>query len=305
MSERNIEDYLISLPERALRSAAALTGGTSLLLTKTLLPDFVRESTTYKVTIGDLQRFLITRIAQVEPASSSGIKPFSDDYLYHKMAGNVIELASFMAVRFSPVWAFAIVADVAGGSSEYFNRLVAQMKEDGIVDKDAEFENVHELLQAIQLATKNSSMAIDRPPLTQDELNRAVDGLRADYNQLAESGINLIPQVDRIQNQMEQVSEREGVTFDELSDVLTYQATKLGRSGAGTVLAIGKTTSIVFEERILGSYARTLEEINEAGLPNYLGESLEPYLNSAIGHLDPEKPTWTQTKLTQFRTKQQ
>ena len=43
-----LENYLVSLPERAIRSAAALVGGTSLLLTETLLPDVVRSTTTYR-----------------------------------------------------------------------------------------------------------------------------------------------------------------------------------------------------------------------------------------------------------------
>ena len=52
-------NYLLSLPERALRSAAALVGGTSLLLTETLLPDVLRETTTYRITIGDLQKWQV------------------------------------------------------------------------------------------------------------------------------------------------------------------------------------------------------------------------------------------------------
>ena len=47
--------YLLSLPERGIRSLAAVAGGTTLLLTETLLPEPVLNSTFFRVTVGDLQ----------------------------------------------------------------------------------------------------------------------------------------------------------------------------------------------------------------------------------------------------------
>ena len=81
------QNYFLSLPERTIRSAAALVGGASLLLTETLLPDVLRESVTYRVTIGDFQRFLITRLAQVQPAELAFQETMSDAYLSRKVAG--------------------------------------------------------------------------------------------------------------------------------------------------------------------------------------------------------------------------
>jgi hypothetical protein len=300
MSQSFTGDYFLSIPERFIRSAAAITGGASLFLTRSLLPDLVRESTTYQVTIGDMQRFLISRIAQVDSQFSPGIKPVSDDYIYHKMAGNVLELASFMAVRFSPVWAFAIVSDVAGGSSSYFERLVQKLKEMEILDQDADLYNIQDILESIQKASSTSARAIDRPPLSQAELGKIVDELRSDYSRLGKSGLNLMPQVEKIQDQMETVSKQEGISPEELSDVMALQASSLAKTGLNTAVAVGKTTGELIDEQIFASYTRTLDEINKVGLPKYTVDNLEPFINSAIDHLDPGKTTWTERKLAEI-----
>ncbi len=300
MSQPFSGDYFLSLPERFIRSAAAITGGTSLLLTSSLLPDLVRESTTYQVTIGDMQRFLITRLAQVGSPGSTGIKPISDDYIYHKMAGNVLELASFMAVRFSPVWAFAIVSDVAGGSASYFERLVLRLKEMEIIDQDSNSNNIQDLFESIQQASSTSARAIDRPPLSQAELGKIVDELRSDYSRLGKSGLNLMPQVEKIQVQIERVSEQEGISPGELSDVMALQASSLAKTGLNTAVAVGKTTGELIDEQIFDSYAQTLDEITKVGLPKYTVDNLEPFIKSAVDHLDPGRITWTERKLAEF-----
>ena len=51
--------YTLSLPERGLRALASIIGGTTSLLTNVLLPDSLRQSTTYTVTIGLLQQYVI------------------------------------------------------------------------------------------------------------------------------------------------------------------------------------------------------------------------------------------------------
>ena len=248
-----------------------------------------------------MQRFLITRLAQVKLPASAEMHPLSDDFIYHKMAGNVLEIASFMAVRFSPVWAFAIVADVAGGSSLYFQRLIMQLKDMEIIDQNANLNNIQELFESIQKASSRSARAIDRPPLSQAELTDVVEDLRGDYGRLAKSGLNLMPQVEKIQVQMETVSEEEDISIEELSDVMALRATSLGETGLNTAGAFGKTAGELINEKIFENYSRTLDEIARVGLPKYTADNLVPFIDSAINHLDPERKTWTERKFAEIR----
>ena len=58
--------YMLSLPERTIRSLAAVAGGTTSLLTETLFPPVLRDTTLYRVFVGDTQRFLVTKIAEMQ-----------------------------------------------------------------------------------------------------------------------------------------------------------------------------------------------------------------------------------------------
>ena len=64
-----------------------------------------------------------------------------------------------------------------------------------------------------------------------------------------------------------------------------------------TSLAAGKTGADLFGEKILDSYVRTLDNITQNGIGSYLSQSLVPFLEAAIGHLDPNKETWTERQL--------
>ena len=55
--------YLLSLPELAIRSLAALVGGTSLLLTETLFPESLRRTTIFRLLIADMQQYVIQQLA--------------------------------------------------------------------------------------------------------------------------------------------------------------------------------------------------------------------------------------------------
>lgn len=301
MDEPLIEEYLLSFPERVLRSAAALVGGTSVVVTETLLPDFIKQSTTYQVLIGDLQRFVITRLAQIETPDIIELDPVSDDYVYHKMAGSVLEMIGLLTYRFSPVWAFAIAGDVAGGSRVYFDRLVQHLKANHVISQESEPESVPALLDAIQSASNTSAKAIDRPPLSQSELAEVTAELSDDYGRMLSRAQKVLPRLEDIQSRMDNLSRRESVSLEEISGIMTIQAAKLGKTGINSAVAVGKTSSELFGERILDSYLQTLDEISRYGLPNYLGRTLEPFLRSAAAHFNPEQPTWTERKLGELR----
>jgi hypothetical protein len=301
MDEPLIEDYLLSFPERVLRSAAAVVGGTSVVLTETLLPDVVKQSTSYRILFGDLQRFVVTRVAQVEPPETIELDPMSDDYVYHKMAGSVLEMIGLLRYRFSPVWAFAIAGDVAGGGRVYFERLVENLKGHEVISQDSEPDSFPALLEAMQTASNTSAKAIDRPPLSQSELADVTAKLSNDYGRMLSRGQKVLPRLEDIQTRMDQVAIREDVSLEELSGIMTLQAAKLGKSGLNSAVAVGKTSGELFSERILDSYIQTLDEINQYGLPNYLGRTLEPFLRSAVRHFSPEQPTWTERKLGELR----
>ena len=105
--------YLVSIPERTARAGAALTGGLVYETTEVMLPLAVRRSRLYQAIVGRLLRIMIELVGGVEgvyPAQEMPVR----ELLVRKTAGNVVELSSFMAVGWSPVWLLAGAADLVG-----------------------------------------------------------------------------------------------------------------------------------------------------------------------------------------------
>ena len=292
-----LENYLLSFPERAIRSAAALVGGTSLLLTETLLPDVVRSTTTYRVLIGDLQKTLITRVAQVQMAGDSPETAITDEYLQKKLVGTSLEAVGLLTVRFSPVWALAIIGDAAGGGQVFLSRLVQNLKTNGIIDAQSEPKSLADLLAAVQNAAHASVRAIDTPPLTGAEFTAVTDELAASYGDMGNRSQQMLSRINLIGTRMEEVAVNQGLSYEQVGGIMTVDAVSLTKSSLGAGLTLSQTSGELFVEQILSSYGRTLDRISQQGPGAYLSESMTPFLEAALNHLDPGRSTWTEDTL--------
>jgi hypothetical protein len=289
--------YVLSLPERSLRSLAAVAGGTSLLLTETLFPAALRGTTLYRVFIGDAQRFVVDQVAQVQREGRADGAPVSDDYVRRKMVGSALETAGLLAMHFSPLWVFAIAGDAAAGSSVFLRRLVEQLKQNGVIAADAHPTDLVALLDAIQTASRHSAVAIDTPPLSRAELAALADELTAAYGAMFASGRRLLPEFETIWSRMERLARRENVSVAQLGGIMTVAVARWGKRGIGAVLAVGATGSGLFGDKILTSYAETLDQVARRGVGDYLSYNLRPFLKAAADHFDPDRLTWTEARL--------
>jgi hypothetical protein len=117
--------YLASLPERTARAGAALAGGLVYEASEVVLPGAVRRSRLYQAIVGRLLRITIELVGGVE-----GVYPSEEmqarELLVRKTAGNAVELASFLAVGWSPGWLLAGASNLVGGSKADLRALVAE-----------------------------------------------------------------------------------------------------------------------------------------------------------------------------------
>src|SRR6185312_1737605 len=106
--------YVLSLPERALRSVAAVSGGLLREIGNVALPASVRRTTLYRTMVDVSLRFLIQEVGEVE-----GIYPsegrLAEAFLLQRGASHGIELLGILAFHASPVWVLAALADATGG----------------------------------------------------------------------------------------------------------------------------------------------------------------------------------------------
>src|SRR4029079_13730546 len=134
----------------------------SSLLTDTLLPDTLRESSFYMVLIGDMQRFVSEQVAQVPPESGAapGDPAASPDYVQRKMFGSALDTAGLLAMHMSPLWVLALAGDAAAGSNTFLNRLVDQLKKNRVIPEETQITGLTDLLGAIQEASRRSAVAV-------------------------------------------------------------------------------------------------------------------------------------------------
>ncbi len=287
--------YSLSLPERSLRSLAALVGGATSLLTDTLLPDALRGSSLYQVTVGLFQAFLVERVAEMERGAPE--PALGDKYVQRKVLGNLLEAAGLLTVRLSPLWVFAILGDAAGGSKVFLERLTAQLRHNGVIGPDAEPQELVDVLEAVQQASSRSATALDLPPLSREELAHLADELKASYARVLEGGGKLLANLDELWLEATEVAERDEVALERVLGALTLDAALVLKKGVGTLRAVGETGAALFDEAILESYRRTLSAMRREGVDGYVKSHLEPFLGSAWRHFDPQRRTLTERLL--------
>jgi hypothetical protein len=108
-----MRSYLISLPERLVRSVLGLSAGLAREVGEVALPAAVRRSQLYQNLVDTTLRFLIEQVGGVEGVYATQAT-LPDDFLARRTAGNAVEAVGIVAFRASPVWVLAAMADVCG-----------------------------------------------------------------------------------------------------------------------------------------------------------------------------------------------
>jgi len=137
--------FLVSLPERVVRSLAAVLGGAVHETAQVVLPRLVRRSRLYEATAKNLLRITIELVGGVADSAEAD-QPSAPQLAVRKGAGNVVEFGSIAAFGFSPLWLLAAASDLARGSRVYLTALVGELKAGGVLARDAEIASVDQLL---------------------------------------------------------------------------------------------------------------------------------------------------------------
>ncbi len=272
--------YLFSLPERILRALAALLGGFLYELTEVALPTWVRKSQLYQTIVARLLRITMELIGDVQgvlPEESMDVVELAT----RKTAGNVIEVASFLAVGWSPLWLLAAAADLTGGTQTYLVELVSELHRQNLLPEDSKFASVDELLTALENTSGTMADLVDIPPLNVEDMRKSWHRLKENASELPSSN-----RLARLYSELEQVARQEGQTIGSVSGII---ATSTMRAG----LQMGNTY-------IFDYYRRAILNIQEEGLAVYTTRVIQPYLMAAVTHFDPRRDTGTEKIISRF-----
>ena len=272
--------FVVSLPERLVRSLVGTVAGLIHESAQFVLPRFVRRSRLYEASAKNLLRISIELVGGVEATSATAdpAAPAAKELAIRKGAGNVVELGSIAAFGFSPLWLLAAASDIARGSRVYLEALTAELKAAGVLSPQAEFGSIDELLGALEGSSGTAARLIDIPPVELAELRRSVTELREHAEELPSPD-----ELAALYRGLREEARRERRSLLEVSQGI----------GLAFLLSAGK----VSREHLLVPYREDWKPLRDEGFGAYARRVSAPYGRAIEGHLDPERETWTERGL--------
>jgi hypothetical protein len=203
------------------------------------------------------------------------------ELLVRKTAGNVVELSSFLAVGWSPVWLLAGASDLVGGTKVHLHTLVTELQDASVLAPDTDVASFEELLTTLEDTSGVLADTVDVPPLN-------IPSMRTSWQELQRQVADL-PDADgleKIFSDLRLAARREDRSILEISSVVA-----LGAVHAGVRLG---------NVHIFDYYRSALPTIIEEGLVTFLRRTSTPYLMRARSHFDPASGTYSERLLRRW-----
>jgi hypothetical protein len=296
-ARQTLMPYLVSLPERALRSAAAVAGGLVREIGQVTIPSTIRGSHLYRNMVEATLRFLIERVGQVETVYPDGEK-LSEDFLLRRTAGNGIELIGVLAFRASPVWVLAALADASGAGRRLIREITGSLKQEKLLDPHVSFTTVDQMLDGLEASAARLASTVNAPPLDVAALRLEWRSVRNDLSRIPPASLPSLDSLREVWKGMKQTARRQDRSVFEVSSLMAMsaiadvpQATRW--LSASARLAARRTGSVV-AGTLLEHYRTTLGEIRTTGYVPYAVLRFRPYLYAAASQFSPQRRSLTE-----------
>jgi hypothetical protein len=301
-----VKSYLFSVPERLIRSTLGLGAGIAREVGEVALPAAVRRSKVYQNVVDATLQFLIVQVGGVEGVySADDVLP--ENFLARRTAGNAVEVLGVVAFRASPVWVLAALADVCGTGRHLIPEIADALKAQGLLERDAQFTNVDQLLDGLERTSSRLAATINTPPLDIASLRTDWEAIRDEARKLQPGNLPSRETISEMWAQLKTESARQERSIFETSSVMALSAARTFPSGVRWLFAsarVGATrTGQIFAASLLDHYRQTLTEIRQAGYLGYSTRQLRPYVRAAVNQFSPHRPTFTQRMLEKIRAK--
>ena len=298
------KDYLLSLPERLLRSVLGLGAGVAREFGEVALPDAIRHSQLYQNLVDATLRYLIEQVGGVEGVYRAESN-LPDDFLARRTAGNAIELLGIVAFRASPVWILAALADVCGLGRQLIPEIAEALKAEGLLEKDVQVTSVDQMLDGLERTSSQLAATMNTPPLDVAGLRREWEAIREQMGHLRRPDLPSGDTISSLWAQLKTESERQDRSVFETSSVMALSAARALPEGVRWISAsarVGATrTGQIFAAALLDHYRQTLSEIRQVGYVGYARRQLRPYIRACVNQFSPERSTATQRVVEKLR----
>ena len=285
--------YTISLPERLIRSLTALIGGVLKEASDFLVPAALKDSTTYRIFIGNLLRYAVENIGRVRGTYPEEGR-MDNEYGIKKAVGNGVEMVSIVAVNASPLWVLAFFSDALWGINSYFKRISDELDDQNFLEEKIRFDGKRDFLESFQKLSDSLATNIDTPPLSKEELKENYEDLKGYFREIGLKTRLSMGEVKELWSGMVDTAIREKRTLLEISGAMTMHLMNRARSTGRSLKATGKVTSDIVHEDIIDYYREALSDIKEQGYFTVVKQEFKPYLKSAATMFSPDEKMLTE-----------
>jgi hypothetical protein len=298
--------YILSLPERAIRSLGALSGGLVRELGEVALPPAIRRTTLYRTMVGVTLRFLIEEVGQVEGVYPSEGR-LAENFILQRTASHGIELLGLLAFRASPVWVLAALADVTGGGQRLLQEIAGTLKAEGLLEADARFDTMDQVLRGLEKTSAHLATTLNVPPINVPALRLEWETLKTELRSIPPDRIPALDRLERTWEELRMSAQQQNRTVFALSSLMAISS--LSRVPA-RLLWLSKATRSAARhtggmvgDALLNHYSTALDEIAKTGFPHYWKREFRPYLRAAAEQFAPEHPSLTERLFQRRRHK--
>ncbi len=293
----DLSRYVLSLPERALRSASALTGGLLRELGDITVPPAVRRTRLYNNMVESTLRFLIEQVGQVEGAYPEQGR-LAEDFAIRRAAGNGIEFVGLLAFRASPVWVFAALSDLTGASRHLIREISESLQQAGLLERGRTFESVDQMLDGLEKTSGRLAENINTPPLDIAGLKQEWASLKREASALGSPSLPPPEALREGWESLKQEAAAQNRSVFELSSLMALSTVsrlpdRVARLSRGAKVAALRTGDL-FATSLLTHYQKVLAEIHEQGFLQYWTREYRPYLRAAAEQFNPQRTSLTQ-----------
>jgi hypothetical protein len=289
--------YMISIPERTLRSTGALAGGLVKELTDVVLPGSFRKTKLYRSLVDTTLRFVIEEVgrAKSKPIDDSALP---SDFALRRSTGNGIEVLGILLFRFSPVWVLAALSDLSSTSRVIIREVALTLQENNLLERGIEFENVDQILDGLERTSGRLADSFNTPPIDIEGLRDEWEAVKKEVSRIPVSQLPKPAKLFTVWNQLKQEANRQGCSSFHISSLMALSVVKRFPSRAlwlSQCITLAATkTGRLFGHRLFEDYSSSLMEIRKAGYLRYWVNEFSPYLRAAGDHFSPHQTSYTQ-----------
>jgi hypothetical protein len=285
-----VTHYLVTLPERLVRSVVGLGAGLAREVSGLVLPESVRQGQLYRNMVDTTLRFLIEQVGGAEGAYPQE-SALPHDFLARRAAGNAVEMLGIVAFRASPVWVLAGMADLCGLGRHLIPQLADELKRQGLLDRHTTVESMDQMLDGLEKTSARMASAINTLPLDVASLRAEWNAIRDEARRLQLSSLPSPEMVTALWERLRVEAAAQNRSVFETSSALALSAVRAGVGRTGRVLGAA----------LVEHYRETLDEVRQVGYAEYASRQLGPYVRAAVTQLSPEQRTLTERLLARLR----